>query len=68
VDVVVLLGEGVDPAALVAARESREGAAAADVVEHRDVLGHAQWRRRGQHDAELPDPDALRVERHVGIE
>ena len=68
VDAVRLLRHDVDPAALVAAREARVGAAAGHVVEHGDVFGHADRIGRRQHDAELPDADALGLHGEVEVE
>ena len=53
---------------LDAAREAGEGASAGHLVEHRDVLGHAQRIRRRQHQAELPDANVLGARGDVLIE
>ena len=63
-----LLRHDVDPAPLVAAGESGDGASSGHVVEHRDVLGHPDRVCRRQHDAELADPDAPGLHREVEIE
>ena len=68
VDAVNLLREGVDPAALIAARKAGQRASARHMVEHRDVLGDANRVMRGQHDAELADADALGLHRQVEVE
>ena len=67
-DAVGLLRHDIDPAALIPAREPRDGAAPGHVVEHRDVLGHPDRVGGGQHDPELPDPDALRLHREIQVE
>ena len=67
-DAVRVLGHDVDPAALVAAREAGIGAPARHVVEHGDVLGHADRVRRRQHDAELAHADALGLHGDVEVE
>jgi hypothetical protein len=68
VNAVHLLRHDVDPAALIAARETGVGAAAAHVIEHRDILGDADRIVGGQHDAELTDADALGLHGDVEIE
>ena len=68
VDAVHLLRHHVHPAPLVAAREAGDGAPAAHVIEHRDVLGDADRVLGGQHDAELADADALGLHRDVEVE
>ena len=59
VNAVGLLRHDIDPASLVAAREARVRASARHVVEHRDVFRDADRVLGGEHDAKLPDPDAL---------
>ena len=68
VDAVHLLRHRVDPAPLVAAGKAGVRAAAAHVVEHRDVFGDAQRVLRRQYDAELADTDALRVQRDEEVQ
>jgi hypothetical protein len=67
VNVVRLLRHDVNPAPLVAAGESCDGASSGHVVEHRDVLGHPNRVCCRQYDAELADPDALGLHREVEI-
>ena len=67
-DAVRLLRHDVDPAALIAAREAGAGAPARHVVEHGDVLGHADRVGGRQHDAELADADALGLHGDVEVE
>ena len=68
VDAVGLLGHDVDPAALVAARETGVGASAGHVVEHRDVLGHANRIVGRQHDSELSDAQAPGLHPDIEVE
>jgi hypothetical protein len=79
IDLIVLMGQravnsmrllrhDIDPSPLIAAREAGVGASSRHVIEHRDVLGHAQRILRWQHDTELSDPQPLRLHRNVQVE
>ncbi len=68
VNPVRLLRHDIDPSALIAAREAGVGAAAAHMIEHRDILGDAQRILRRQHDAELADAQPLGLHRDVQVE
>ena len=67
VDAMSLLAEDIHPAPLIAASEPGTRAAPRHVVEHRDILGHANGVGRRQHDPELPDADSLGLHRHVKV-
>src|SRR5690348_16129830 len=63
----VVLAERVDPAWLVAARESGERPALGHLVENRDVFGNAQRVVARQHQTQLPNPQVpgLHSQKHV---
>ena len=68
VDAVDLLGQRVHPAALVAARKAGQRPAAGHVIEHGDVLGHADRILRRQHQPKLAHADPLGLHRQVEVE
>src|SRR6202030_2332160 len=68
VDAMSLLSHDVHPAALVAARETGVRASAGHMVEHRDILGHANRIIGREHDSELADAQALGLHPDVEIE
>ena len=48
--------------------DAEDKTAVQHVIEHRDILGHPQRRTRRQHDAELPHPDVLCVQRNERVQ
>ena len=62
-----MLAVGVGPARLIAAGEAHEGAALREMVDDRDLLGHADRVVRAHHVAEGADMDVLRLGQPVGV-
>ncbi len=62
-----MLAVGVGPARLIAAREAHEGAALRQMIDHRNLLGHADRIVRAHHVAEWADMDVLRLGQPVRV-